>query len=164
MSDTWGPGAENYDSKLKAVVPGWVASRKGRSVVDMLKKPGLMKEGLGVDEDDSAGRTAEEALMKKREKEDEERVVGKGGIFSGCVAYVNGSTYPVVSDHKLKQILSENGARMSLHLGRRQVTHVILGRPAGGGMGAGGGLAGGKMEREIRRLGGCSVVFVGVEW
>ncbi|KAJ3521960.1 hypothetical protein NM208_g13066 [Fusarium decemcellulare] len=30
--------------------------------------------------------------------------------------------------------------------------------------GAGGGLAGGKLEKEIRKTGGCGVKFVGAEW
>lgn len=81
------------------------------------------------------------------------------------MVFVNGSTYPLVSDHRLKQLLAENGARLSIHLGRRQVTHVILGRPNGSkGDGAGGGLAGGKIEKEIRRVGGCGVKYVGAEW
>lgn len=88
----------------------------------------------------------------------------RGGIFNNLVIYVNGSTHPIISDHKLKHVLAENGARMALHLGRRQVTHVILGKPAGGSVGAGGGLAGGKLEREIRRVGGVGVKYVGVEW
>lgn len=88
-----------------------------------------------------------------------------GKIFDGLVIYVNGSTYPLVSDHKLKKVLVENGARMSIHLGRRQVTHVILGRPSGPNAGgAGGGLAGGKLEKEIRRVGGSGIKYVGVEW
>lgn len=71
----------------------------------------------------------------------------------------------MISDHKLKQVLVENGARMSIHLGRRQVTHVILGKPSGPQhVGAGGGLAGSKIEKEIRRVGGCGVKYVGVEW
>ncbi|ROW13323.1 hypothetical protein VPNG_05468 [Cytospora leucostoma] len=85
-------------------------------------------------------------------------------IFDGLVVYINGSTHPLVSDHKLKRVLAENGARMSIHLGRRQVTHVILGKPSGPSGGAGGGLAGGKLEKEIRRVGGCGVKYVGVEW
>ncbi|KAK4230248.1 hypothetical protein QBC38DRAFT_441121 [Podospora fimiseda] len=86
-------------------------------------------------------------------------------IFDGLTTYINGSTFPLISDHRLKQLLAENGARISLHLGRRQVTHVILGKPANGPRsGAGGGLAGGKIEKEIRRLGGCGVKYVGVEW
>lgn len=85
-------------------------------------------------------------------------------IFDGLVIYVNGSTHPHISDHKLKHLLAQNGARMSIHLGRRQVTHVILGKPSGPNGGAGGGLAGGKLEKEIRRVGGCGVKYVGVEW
>jgi hypothetical protein len=86
-------------------------------------------------------------------------------IFDGLVVYVNGSTYPMISDHKLKHLLAENGARMSIHLGRRQVTHVILGKPNGSeGMGAGGGLAASKIQKEIKRVGGCGIKYVGVEW
>jgi hypothetical protein len=89
----------------------------------------------------------------------------KRGIFDGLVIYINGSTHPLVSDHKLKHLLAENGAKLSIHLGRRSVTHVILGRPSGvAGLGAGGGLAGNKIEKEIRRVGGCGVKYVGVEW
>jgi hypothetical protein len=86
------------------------------------------------------------------------------GIFNNLVIYVNGSTHPIISDHKLKHILAENGARTALHLGRRRVTHVILGKPAAGSDGAGGGLAGGKLEKEIRKVGGVGVKYVGVEW
>ncbi|RFU25024.1 hypothetical protein B7463_g11319, partial [Scytalidium lignicola] len=102
-----------------------------------------------------------ESLGEQREK------IGRKdrGIFEGLVVYVNGSTYPLVSDHRLKQLLAEHGARLAIHLGRRQVTHVILGRPNGSKIdGAGGGLAGGKIEKEIRRIRGCSVKYVGVEW
>lgn len=96
------------------------------------------------------------------------------GIFDGLVIYVNGSTYPLVSDHKLKHMLAENGAKVSIHLCRKQVTHVILGRPCGTegsagtrsqwGPGVGGGLAGGKIQKEIRRVGGCGIKYVNVEW
>lgn len=89
----------------------------------------------------------------------------KRGIFDGLVIYINGSTYPLISDHKLKQVLAENGAKLSFHLGRRQVTHVILGKPSETrGSGAGGGLAGSKLDKEIKRVGGCGVKYVGVEW
>jgi hypothetical protein len=96
------------------------------------------------------------------------------GIFDGLVIYVNGSTYPLVSDYKLKHMLAGNGAKVSIHLGRKQVTHVILGRPCGtegfggtrsqSGPGVGGGLAGTKVQKEIRRVGGCGVKYVDVEW
>jgi len=111
----------------------------------------------------------EERVMARRQKEDdskeEEKLNRKKGIFDGLVVYINGSTYPSISDHKLKHVLAENGARMSLHLGRKQVTHVILGKPSGpSGNGAGAGLSGTKIEKEIRRIGGCVVKYVGVEW
>lgn len=112
---------------------------------------------------------AEEKLIAQRKREDDlkeqEKQNRKRGIFDGLVIYINGSTHPLVSDHRLKHLLVENGAKLSIHLARRTVTHVILGRPAGAqGLGAGGGLAGTKIEKEIRRVGGCSVKYVGVEW
>lgn len=129
-----------------------------RSVVDMLVKPGYMNEGtlLPVAENNVGGG---------------EGGGGGGGsagrqLFDGLVVYINGSTFPLISDHKLKTALAAHGARVALHLARRQVTHVILGRPAGAGaaVGCGGGLAGTKMDREIRHLGGKGIKYVGVEW
>lgn len=113
--------------------------------------------------------TAEEKVTAQRKREDdlkeEKKLNKKKEIFDGLVIYINGSTHPLISDHKLKHVLAENGARMSLHLGRRQVTHVILGKLSGSsGRGAGGGLSGTKIEKEIRRVGGCGVKYVGVEW
>ena len=111
----------------------------------------------------------EEKLMAERKREDElkeqEKRNRQRGIFEGLVIYINGSTHPLISDHKLKQLLVENGAKLSIHLGRRQVTHVILGKPAGvQGSGAGGGLAATKIEKEIKRVRGCGVKYIGVEW
>ncbi|KAF2195309.1 hypothetical protein K469DRAFT_649112 [Zopfia rhizophila CBS 207.26] len=84
-------------------------------------------------------------------------------IFEGLCFYLNGSTAPLVSDHKLKHLLVERGGKMSIGLGRRSVTHVVLGTANGSG-GAGGGLAASKIQREITRVGGKGVKFVGVEW
>ncbi|KAI4173864.1 MAG: hypothetical protein LQ348_006449 [Seirophora lacunosa] len=73
----------------------------------------------------------------------------------------------MVGDHRLKQLLAENGARVSIALGRRTVTHVILGTPNGGAAknsGAGGGLAASKIQKEILRVGGKGVKYVGVDW
>ncbi|KAL8748964.1 MAG: hypothetical protein Q9199_007972, partial [Rusavskia elegans] len=89
-------------------------------------------------------------------------------IFDGLCIFINGSTAPLVGDHRLKQLLAENGARVSIALGRRSVTHVILGTPngagLGGGRGAGGGLAASKIQKEIMRVGGKGLKYVGVEW
>ncbi|CAI4215181.1 unnamed protein product [Parascedosporium putredinis] len=182
MSDRVGRGSEDFVEGMGAVVPQAVRRRAEVSVADMLARPGTMRATLpgpkiphGEKEAAVAeGRrwremmTEEERLALDRKEEDDrahgERAARKRGIFDGIVVYVNGSTHPLISDHRLKQVVVENGGRISLHLGRRQVTHVILGRPATVGKGAGGGLAAGKMEREIRRVGGCGIKYVGVEW
>ncbi|KAI0885662.1 uncharacterized protein GGS22DRAFT_161537 [Annulohypoxylon maeteangense] len=145
----------------------------------MLVKPGVMGANMSssasIVGDASSKRdyknhrdfTAEEKLMARRKDEDEtreaERIQSRGAIFDGVVVYINGSTHPLISDHKLKHVLAQHGARTSINLGRRQVTHVILGRSASGS-GAGGGLAGGKLQKEIQKVGGCGVKFVGAEW
>ncbi|KAG9670164.1 hypothetical protein KCV03_g10334, partial [Aureobasidium melanogenum] len=86
-------------------------------------------------------------------------------LFAGTCIYINGSTYPIISDHKLKHLLVTHGARLSIHLGRRSVTHVILGRPNASAVpGAGGGLSASKMQKEITKIKGKSVKFVTVEW
>ncbi|KZF21450.1 hypothetical protein L228DRAFT_249274 [Xylona heveae TC161] len=79
-------------------------------------------------------------------------------IFRNLVFYINGSTFPVVSDHRLKYLIAEFGGRVSIALGRRSVTHVILGK------GSGSGLAGGKLQKEIGRVNGCGVKYVTAEW
>lgn len=84
-------------------------------------------------------------------------------IFSNLIIYVNGSTAPAISDHKLKHLLSSHGANLSIALGRRKVTHVIVGRPNSSG-GSGGGLSGSKIHKEIARVGGKGIKFVSVEW
>jgi hypothetical protein len=87
-------------------------------------------------------------------------------MFAGLCFYLNGSTAPLVSDHKLKQLCAAHGASHSISLGRRTVTHVILGRvnPKGGGSGAGGGLAATKIQKEITRTGSKAVKFISAEW
>lgn len=55
--------------------------------------------------------SAEERLMEMRKLEDETKVEEDDlarksrGIFDELVIYINGSTYPMVSDHKLKSTL-----------------------------------------------------------
>lgn len=107
---------------------------------------------------------AEKADDDDDKKPSPDRDEGPGRLFAGVVIYVNGSTHPQISDHKLKHVLAKHGGRLSSHLGRKQVTHVILGRSIGEGGGSGGGLAGSKLQREIHKVRGTAVKFVGVEW
>ncbi|KAG5973481.1 hypothetical protein E4U58_004990 [Claviceps cyperi] len=167
-----------------------------RSVVDMLRRPGLMKaDGKGSRNSGKHGDAEPQELVQqdpgtmglrlgdgivpeagteaeakvddsKGEKvnaassltESSSSPLLKRGIFSGTSIYVNGSTFPHISDHKLKYLITQHGGSMALHLGRRTVTHVVLGTSGRGG------LAGGKMDKEVRRMRGCGVYFVGVEW
>lgn len=84
-------------------------------------------------------------------------------IFDGLCFYVNGSTAPLVSDHKLKHLLAVHGARHSITLGRRTVTHVILGIVNANG-GAGGGLAAAKTQKEVVRNSGKAIKYITAEW
>jgi hypothetical protein len=84
-------------------------------------------------------------------------------IFAGLCFYINGSTAPLISDHKLKHMLAAHGARHFISLGRRTVTHVILGAASGSG-GAGGGLAATKIQKEVARAGAKGVKFINAEW
>ena len=85
-------------------------------------------------------------------------------IFAGLTFYINGSTAPHISDHKLKHLLSLHGGSLSIALGRKSVTHVIIGKPGSQGQGCGGGLAGTKIQREISRQRGKAIRFVTAEW
>ncbi|RDW90406.1 uncharacterized protein DSM5745_02181 [Aspergillus mulundensis] len=88
----------------------------------------------------------------------------ESNILRGAIIYINGQTAPLVSDHKLKSLLVAHGATLSLSLSRR-VTHVIIGKPnSGPGRGAGGGLAAGKIQKEMARGGWKGMKIVGVEW
>ncbi|KAJ5485378.1 hypothetical protein N7539_005366 [Penicillium diatomitis] len=84
-------------------------------------------------------------------------------IFTGTTIYINGSTLPQISDHKLKSLLAENGATVAIAMARRSVSHVIIGQPGTTGHGCGGGLAARKLQREIERGGWKGVRIVGVD-
>ncbi|RHZ48491.1 hypothetical protein CDV55_100001, partial [Aspergillus turcosus] len=56
--------------------------------------------------------------------------------LTGTTIYINGSTMPHISDHRLKSLLVAHGAEVAISLARRSVTHVIVGKPnAGAGAG-----------------------------
>ncbi|KAL8949397.1 MAG: hypothetical protein Q9222_004498, partial [Ikaeria aurantiellina] len=116
---------------------------------------------------DQASEKADDVVKARPStKEEPSAVTETKKIFDGLCIFINGSTAPMVGDHRLKQLLAENGARISIALGRRSVTHVILGTPNGAarGNGAGGGLAATKIQKEIQRVRGKGVKYVGVEW
>lgn len=93
-------------------------------------------------------------------------------ILAGVTIFINGSTFPRISEYKLKHLLASNGAKTSIYMTRKTVTHVLVGQPntgAGSGSGtaisgAGGGLAARKLQQEIARGGWKGVKVVSVDW
>lgn len=175
MYDTVGAGSENFGKEGRKE-KGW------QDLGTLLAGGG----GAGKREDDvpqpnpKRRKVSDGDELETKTKEDEVECeaaneVSGGGkgeekkkkkIFDGLCVFINGSTAPMVGDHRLKQLLAENGARVSIALGRRTVTHVVLGTPNGivKGDGAGGGLAASKIQKEIQRVGGKGVKYVGVQW
>jgi len=173
IADAVNSHAANKSSLSKR--PGPVVQLPGQiTIVDMLQRP--MSTNFEPTPVDSSGQVAEADIERSATEGASFSTLGnsaawkkefrrdRSGIFKGCVVYVNGSTHPDISDHKLKNLLVEHGACMSIHLARRKVTHVVLGRPKNADRGAGGGLASGKIHMEIRKIRGCSVKYVEVEW
>ena len=79
-------------------------------------------------------------------------------IFQSLTLYLNGSTHGSgVSDHRLKSLFVQHGGSLSINLGRRTVTHVVLGS-------SGCGLAAGKIQKEVIKVGGKGVKYVTASW
>ncbi|KAJ5088082.1 hypothetical protein N7456_011698 [Penicillium angulare] len=88
-------------------------------------------------------------------------------IFAGITIFLNGSTLPLISDHRLKQLLVKHGAQISIFMARKTVSHMIVGQPNTGSeaaIGAGGGLSARKLQQEIARGGWKGVKIISVEW
>ncbi|KAI1176539.1 BRCA1 C terminus domain-containing protein [Nemania sp. FL0916] len=164
------PGSMKKSASLSASAVAAVAPATTASALapDLVAERGRDEGNVSPGEETTA---ADDRLMAQQHRDkdavakEQAKQPPRRRIFDGVVVYVNGSTHPLISDHKLKHVLAEHGGSMSSHLGRRKVTHVILGRPAAGAYGGGGGgLAGGKIQREISKLAGSAVKYVGVEW
>ncbi|KAJ5942876.1 hypothetical protein N7516_003044 [Penicillium verrucosum] len=74
-------------------------------------------------------------------------------IFAGVTIFINGSTLPRISEYKLKHLLASNGAKISIYMARKTVTHIL-----------GGGLAASKLQQEIARGGWKGVKVVSADW
>lgn len=79
-------------------------------------------------------------------------------IFRSLSLYLNGSTHSSgISDHKLKSLFLQHGGSLSIALGRRTVTHVVLGSNSNV-------LAAGKIQKEVTKVGGKGVKYVTAKW
>ncbi|EXJ63204.1 hypothetical protein A1O7_03651 [Cladophialophora yegresii CBS 114405] len=81
-------------------------------------------------------------------------------IFRNLSMYLNGSTAPLISDHQLKHLFVQHGGNTSIALGRRTVTHVILGNELCGG------LSSRKIDKEAKLVRGLGkgVKYVTAQW
>ncbi|OSS49282.1 hypothetical protein B5807_05784 [Epicoccum nigrum] len=144
----------------RSLVDIWRATKAGQKAV-MDKKPSRGPYGLG-DAQDSLP-----VLLLSQEQDTRDEPLESAfppqqrPIFEGLCFFVNGSTAPLVSDHRFKHMLSAHGGRNSIVLGRRTVTHVVLGAA---NTNRGCGLAATKMQKEVARTGGKAIKYVTVEW
>ncbi|KAL6710548.1 hypothetical protein ACN47E_008596 [Coniothyrium glycines] len=179
IADTVGAGSEGFGHDGRKENGGWEKGAKGlrtggqKSLVETWAtcKAGKTKD-QGTDEQGSSESSSnlqlsdcnqDTCLHSQVSASETSETPPKKQIFAGLCFYVNGSTAPLVSDHKLKQLLAMSGARHSIALGRRTVTHVILSTASSNG-GSGGGLAASKIQREIARTGGKAVKFITASW
>ncbi|KAF2640250.1 hypothetical protein P280DRAFT_480720 [Massarina eburnea CBS 473.64] len=160
VADTVGVGSGGFGEDGRMANGGWEKGAKGlrtegqTSLMEAWARGRAVVVGTGdkeksaTDDLDEIVHVAEEPSPKPQEKQ----------IFRGLCFYLNGSTAPLISDHKLKHLLSLHGATHSIGLARRTVTHVILSTTCGGG------LAASKMQKEITKTRGKSVKFVTADW
>ncbi|KAF2993135.1 hypothetical protein E8E13_000726 [Curvularia kusanoi] len=159
LADTVGAGSPDFGKEGRKENGDWERGAKGlrtggqTSLIDVWRATKAGKKAV-VDK-----QSAQDAPAV----EDAHSTAPENPIFKGLCFFVNGSTAPHVSDHKLKHLLSAHGGRHSIALGRRTVTHVVLGTASAKG-GCGGGLAATKMQKEVARTGGKTIRYVTVEW
>ncbi|KAK4935506.1 hypothetical protein LTR66_015453 [Elasticomyces elasticus] len=95
----------------------------------------------------SLQRKVSQPMPDARQDNDNETTASPPQIFRGLTMYLNGSTMTAgMSDHRLKTLFAQHGGNTSISLGRRTVTHVILGTQDAGG----GGLSNTKFQKENR--------------
>ncbi|KAJ5143161.1 uncharacterized protein N7515_001948, partial [Penicillium bovifimosum] len=155
----------------------------GREKVGKKGRVGIFLEGDGDSRGWKEG-MKEEKKEKKKEEDSEYQpddsstashsasldLKSTSNLFAGVTVFINGSTLPQISEYKLKHLLVSSGAKTSIYMARKTVTHVIIGRPntgisdGGAASGAGGGLAAGKLQQEIARGGWKGVRVVSVDW
>jgi len=164
-ADLVGAGSEGFGKDGRKENGGWVSGASGLRTGGQKSIQEAFFKSKDNGEIPPSAQESDTTLDEGQEHSEEDVLPSsdKKQIFSGLVFYINGSTSPLISDHKLKHLLAEHGGRLSITLGRRSVTHVILGTTASSG-GAGGGLAGSKIQKEIARTRGKAVKFVGAEW
>lgn len=84
-------------------------------------------------------------------------------IFEHCVFYINCCTAPLVSDHRLRQLIAQHGGEISTTMSKRSVTHVVVSKNQDKKSGKA-TLAGKKANLEIRKTRGKGIKYIDVNW
>jgi hypothetical protein len=184
LADLVGPGSENFGKDGRKENGDWEKGAPGlreegwqdiRSFLGPMEK---RKSTKAENEDHLSKRTKSETPISMSEEqhtqaetdqnqgdlsESADRLSSsscspKPQIFRSLTIYLNGSTAPLISDHKLKHLFAQHGGNISIALGRRKVTHIIVGDSCGGG------LASGKIEKEVSTVRGKGIKFITVQW
>lgn len=134
--------------------------KSGTAREETLPRPSHKTENEDEDEDESANTKTTTSTLQTPSNPPTTTTT----ILSGTSIYINGSTLPQISDHKLKHLLVANGAQVATYMARKGVSHIIIAAPGIRGFGAGGGLSARKLQMEISRGGWKGVKVVGVEW
>lgn len=165
----WGVGAPGLREKgwqdIRTLMEGSrkrsVKSLEEESEVQAKRQKSSVGAGMVTDCGDTDQSSKSTPQLQGQDSEDNEKPSSVGQdsqIFRGLKLYLNGSTAPTISDHKLKQVFAQHGGGASISLGRRTVTHVIVGNSCGGG------LASGKIQKEAVLVGGKGIKYVTVQW
>jgi hypothetical protein len=163
-------GLDNVEKKIKAKakVPG--AENKIEAQLQnqapIAPKTEQIEESQTLIQIQSGTETESESLQDKSHSDSHTPLDlnSTSNIFAGITVFINGSTLPQISEYKLKLLLAANGAKVSIYMARKTVTHVLIGQPNNGSSGAGGGLSASKIQQEIARGGWKGVKVVSVDW
>ncbi|KAL2412810.1 hypothetical protein ABEF91_000172 [Exophiala dermatitidis] len=182
VSDLVGAGSENFGKDGRKENGGWEPGAPGlrergwqdiRTLMDgsrkrqnpdgsdcsnKRQKTVSNEVQVGLDDEQQTPTTAVVASSAEKEKGLADAKPPPPQIFRNLNIYLNGSTAPLISDHKLKQLFAQHGGNSSINLGRRTVTHVVVGNTCGGG------LASGKIQKEVSLIGGKGVKYVTAQW
>ncbi|KIW71712.1 hypothetical protein PV04_03847 [Phialophora macrospora] len=187
LSDLVGAGSENFNKDGRKENGGWEVGAPGSREDGWQDIRELMSGSRKRSDEDDAnegsnprgkrskltdGRSERHETTASEDREDLPPSPGKQGtpddahappqIFRNLRIYLNGSTAPLISDHKLKHLFVRHGGSTSIALGRRTVTHVILGNEFADG----GGLASRKIDKEVKLVRGLGngVRYVTAQW
>ncbi|KAF1979629.1 hypothetical protein BU23DRAFT_636784 [Bimuria novae-zelandiae CBS 107.79] len=161
VADTVGAGSADFGNDGRKANRGWEKGPKGLRTggqQSLAKVWGKSKASMTAKRLSLEEKLTRDDALRPDTPDGADEMPPEKQIFRGLCFYITGSTMPLISDHKLKYVLTQHGASQSIALGRRTVTHVILGTTCGGG------LAGSKLQKEITKTRGNTVKYISVEW